>query len=367
MSSPADKPKPQAPSQEWLSAAECAARTGLTVRALRVYERQGLITPPRSPNGWRRYGPAELARLNSIVILKSLGLTLSQIKAVMVENPPSLLRILQLHEESWKAKRGTADRALTLVGAALQRLRTRESLSIGELCDLIKRIEANRSIYMSSAAAITRQLINENITPEEERAWATWWAEHPEHSRYQGAFVTEQKALMQEMLQLDAQGESPASPAVQALLLRHQALLDKYKVRELAMKQLAWNAALTKKWWGIGIKARRVANEDNDLRRSDFFVAAMRESPWIKATLETLREIRDLMKTQDNPAAGEFDEPVARFRKICVDYAQGEPTDYIEWQRLLGELHRPYYPQESFATEWDLLDLAIRIRDGHSR
>jgi hypothetical protein len=32
---------------EWLTAPECALRTGLTVRALRVYENYGLITPGR--------------------------------------------------------------------------------------------------------------------------------------------------------------------------------------------------------------------------------------------------------------------------------------------------------------------------------
>ena len=36
---------------EWLTAAECALRTGLTVRALRVYENYGLITPGRSAAG----------------------------------------------------------------------------------------------------------------------------------------------------------------------------------------------------------------------------------------------------------------------------------------------------------------------------
>jgi hypothetical protein len=61
--------------QKWLSAAECAARTGLTVRTLHVYEREGLLSPPRSENGWRLYGPAELARLSAITSLKELGLT----------------------------------------------------------------------------------------------------------------------------------------------------------------------------------------------------------------------------------------------------------------------------------------------------
>ncbi|MGH8141156.1 MAG: MerR family transcriptional regulator [Steroidobacteraceae bacterium] len=34
-----------------IGAAECARRTGLTVRALRVYERDGLIEPRRTGQG----------------------------------------------------------------------------------------------------------------------------------------------------------------------------------------------------------------------------------------------------------------------------------------------------------------------------
>src|SRR5690242_8171025 len=42
-------PKPKR--AEFLSAAACARRTGLTVRALRVYERSGLLAPTRSGRG----------------------------------------------------------------------------------------------------------------------------------------------------------------------------------------------------------------------------------------------------------------------------------------------------------------------------
>jgi DNA-binding transcriptional MerR regulator len=55
---------PRQDKDEGLTAAECASRTGLTVRALRVYEDCGLITPRRSASGWRYYGAAELVRLN---------------------------------------------------------------------------------------------------------------------------------------------------------------------------------------------------------------------------------------------------------------------------------------------------------------
>src|SRR5690348_15051292 len=74
---------------EWLTAAECALRTGLTVRALRVYESYGLITPGRSAAGWRRYGAQELLKLNEIGLLKILGLTLNQIRD-LTRRPPSL-------------------------------------------------------------------------------------------------------------------------------------------------------------------------------------------------------------------------------------------------------------------------------------
>src|ERR1700722_8273332 len=152
---------------ELLSAAECAKRTGLTVRALRVYEREGLIEPPRSPKGWRRYGEVELTRLNTIVILKALGLTLAQIRTVCTDHQPSLARMLAVHAESWKRKRMAADRALAMLEEARERLRTQQALSVDELCELIKRLESHRSPAMSNFATVWRDLINENTTPEE--------------------------------------------------------------------------------------------------------------------------------------------------------------------------------------------------------
>jgi len=79
-------------------AAECAQRTGLTVRALRVYERHGLIAPTRSATGWRCYGPKELARINVIVTLKAFGLTLAQIRSVLTttSRPPKAYRPARL-------------------------------------------------------------------------------------------------------------------------------------------------------------------------------------------------------------------------------------------------------------------------------
>ncbi|HRD47212.1 MAG TPA: MerR family transcriptional regulator, partial [Caulobacter sp.] len=46
----------------YLNASEAARRLGVSVKALRLYEKRGLLTPPRTGAGWRVYGPAEMAR-----------------------------------------------------------------------------------------------------------------------------------------------------------------------------------------------------------------------------------------------------------------------------------------------------------------
>src|SRR6202789_3624745 len=98
-----------------MGAAECASRTGLTVRALRLYERHRLIEPRRTGKGWRCYGPQELHRLNVIVTLKAFGMTLAQIRTLLATNPPPLARVLQLQLQVCSARREAADKAVGLV------------------------------------------------------------------------------------------------------------------------------------------------------------------------------------------------------------------------------------------------------------
>jgi DNA-binding transcriptional MerR regulator len=361
MAAPARNPSPK-DGPDWLSAAECASRTGLTVRALRVYEREGLINPPRSAKGWRRYGTAELTRLNTIVILKALGLTLAQIKAVLADNPPTLLRLLQVHVESWKEKRAAADRALTLLEAARARLNGQQTLSIDELCDLIKRLETNRSVAMKSPTALVRELINENTTPEEERVWSTWWAQNPDDMSATQAYLKEMEVLRAESQQLMDQGEDPGSPAMEEVLRRHDELLLRYSMRERNLRQVAWNREATEKWIGIGIKMRRQADEGRGAKQADFWAAAIGKRPQARAVLEVLLQIRQLMKTQTDPTSGEFDEPVTRLRAICNEYSLGDTLTLVTWTRFVGRLYAPYTSQESFAAEWELAERAVKAR-----
>ena len=359
------KARPEAPAAKSLTAAECAVRTGLTVKALRIYERQGLIKPLRSPNGWRRYGPAELERLNSIVILKGLGLTLSQIRSVLVENPPSLLRILRIHAESWRAKRAIADRALTLVQTVLERLSGHQAPSLAELCELIKGLENNRSIDMTSAAVLTRQLINENITPEEERAWLTWLAEHPEDAAAIQEFTKKQKTLSEEARQLMEQGVDPASQAMQDILRRQNELIVQYGMRERNRRLRAWNSNTLHKWSGLGVKMQRLADAGRGVQLMNYWTEATKHSAWAKALRQVALEIREMTRTRSDPTSADFDGPVRRLREICAEHALGDALTFAQWRRFTHNIYEPYFSatEDMFNAEWEFIQRALQARE----
>jgi len=69
------------------SIGDLAARTGLSVSAIRFYEKKGLITPDRNAGNQRRYEGADIRRLSFILIAQQLGLTIEQIKDVMASLP----------------------------------------------------------------------------------------------------------------------------------------------------------------------------------------------------------------------------------------------------------------------------------------
>ncbi len=63
---------------------EAAARTGLTAKAIRLYERRGLLgAPDRNQSGYRTYGANDLAVLSFIRQARNLGLRLDEIGRVL--------------------------------------------------------------------------------------------------------------------------------------------------------------------------------------------------------------------------------------------------------------------------------------------
>ena len=110
----------------FLSPAEAAARLGVSVKTLRVYEDRGLVRPTRTAAGWRTYGPEQLALAAEIVGLRSLGFSLAQVEGVLGGVSDGLEAALAEHQA-----RVEVDLART--GARLDRIRAlRRSLAAGE-------------------------------------------------------------------------------------------------------------------------------------------------------------------------------------------------------------------------------------------
>jgi len=61
---------------------EISERTGVSVRAIRYYERAGLLPATRRQNGYRDFGPSAVERVRAIRDLLETGFTLADVTAL---------------------------------------------------------------------------------------------------------------------------------------------------------------------------------------------------------------------------------------------------------------------------------------------
>jgi DNA-binding transcriptional MerR regulator len=157
--------------EQWFGPGETARRLGVTAKALRVYEREGLVVPRRAESGWRLYGPAQISRLHQIIVLRDLGLSLRSIKA-LVGSHARLRDILRLQRETLESQQDKIRRAIALIGAAQARLDEARDLSLDDLAILTKETVVQQSTDNKQFAARLETLIAEqDPTGEASRAF----------------------------------------------------------------------------------------------------------------------------------------------------------------------------------------------------
>ncbi|MDT0439438.1 MULTISPECIES: MerR family transcriptional regulator [Streptomyces] len=114
---------------------ELAARTGVSVRALRYYEEQELLVPERSPSGQRRYGEGAVGRVELIQELYAAGLSSRTILTLMPcvadgAATPRLIERLALERDRVDRRiadlTGTRDRLDAVIANAAAKERTGE-------------------------------------------------------------------------------------------------------------------------------------------------------------------------------------------------------------------------------------------------
>ncbi len=104
-----------------LTTSEAADRVGLTVHAVRYYERAGLIPPvPRTAGGRRAFDDEALAWLEYTACLRALGMPVALIRryvaSVTSGSPTGAIDlVMQEHVEALRDRRAQLDRYIEMV------------------------------------------------------------------------------------------------------------------------------------------------------------------------------------------------------------------------------------------------------------
>jgi DNA-binding transcriptional MerR regulator len=92
-----------------------AALAGVTVRALHHYDRIGLLSPRRTPAGYRVYVADDIQALEQIVVLKFIGLSLRDIAALRRGSTSDLSHRLRAQRGALQRKRALLDQAILAI------------------------------------------------------------------------------------------------------------------------------------------------------------------------------------------------------------------------------------------------------------
>lgn len=205
------------------SVAELAEFAGVTVKALHHYDRLGLLRPRRSNAGYRLYSSRDLERLEQIVALKAIGLSLEQIEVVLDGDVRELADALRAQRQTLEQKRGELARTIRAIERVESTLSLYRALSRGGvLTRLIEAIEMQGDLdgmkrYFKTDSAWTRG--------------QTYFEQWPSES-WRELFREIQASL----------GEDPASERACSLASRWDALFRADTTGDYAFRAGLWRA-----------------------------------------------------------------------------------------------------------------------------
>ncbi|MCI9156267.1 MAG: MerR family transcriptional regulator [Lawsonibacter sp.] len=124
--------------------------SGVTTRALRWYDKIGLLKPSgRTEGGYRLYGPAEVDRLQDILYYRALGVELAQVKGFL-DNPSfDRLAVLRGHLAALEAEQERIQRLIQSVKETIFTQERNEIMSDEKKFEAFKRqfVEEKERLY----------------------------------------------------------------------------------------------------------------------------------------------------------------------------------------------------------------------------
>jgi hypothetical protein len=186
---------------------------------------------------------------------------------------------------------------------------------------------------MANHRAIARELINEQISPDEERAYMTWMAARPpaeiKAMQDYGAAV---RVLFRSLQDLREKKCEPAAPEAQSLITEWNGLAVRYGLRQYMTTLIEWNPVVAQKWLRVGERAlsRSIASTPDDGLWA-YFGAVQTASPWHQALGQTADEAAKLAESKTDPSSAPALALANRLARICTDHLLGDPLVYARW------------------------------------
>lgn len=195
---------------------EFAERSGVTIRTLHHYDHLGLLKPSlHTESGYRLYSERDLARLQQIVTLKFIGLSLRQIKDLLDGESFDLATMLRLQRKTMEEKRRQLELAIQAIDRAEQMVVAGNEHDWDAFHYIIEVITMEDSREM-----FKKYYTDEQLAELDRRA-----KENPEMMAQAPQMW---KELIEEVEQAMARGEDPASDHVQSLAARWRSLIDAF-------------------------------------------------------------------------------------------------------------------------------------------
>lgn len=203
---------------------EVAELTGLTVRTLRYYDQIGLFSPSRqTASGHRQYTKEDLERLQPILSLKQLGLSLKEIQSTLNhEKKETAVSIIQAQIKRVQHEISVSQRLLEELETALLAARHHRARPVEDILNLLEAFKLNQNKYFSE-----QQLTDMRKTYEKTDA------------RQMARLEEEFKHLIEQIRQEQIKGMSPASPNVQKLARQWNEIVNSFSGNDSEIRKQA--------------------------------------------------------------------------------------------------------------------------------
>jgi MerR family transcriptional regulator, thiopeptide resistance regulator len=196
-----------------------AALTGVSVRTLHHYDHIGLVVPSvRTPAGYRGYTDADIERLHLVLVYRSVGMPLEDIR-VLLDDPSA--DVLEHLRRQYELLLEQADRLQHTIEAV-------EELMNAHRSGIQLTAEEQVEIFGTTA-------FSEEYAAEAEKRWGdtdAWKQSQQRAAKFTkedwSGIKAENDALLEALAQAKLQGVEPGSAEADELAARHRASIERY-------------------------------------------------------------------------------------------------------------------------------------------